>query len=87
MTLTRTKERKKIMLVKYDYSKEGIIDSAKALERMCDANFIESLETMYEMDGDMLLSDYRELINLLGTLRLIKSSLKKGGEVIGDDNN
>tara|TARA_R110000787_G_scaffold7077_1_gene24440 strand:- start:257 stop:484 length:228 start_codon:yes stop_codon:yes gene_type:complete len=75
------------MLVRYDYSKEGIIGSVKALERMCNADFIQSLETMHENDGDMLLSDYRSLINLLGTLRLIKSSLERGGEVIGDDNN
>ena len=75
------------MLVRYDYSKEGIISPVKALERMCNADFIQSLETMHENDGDMLLSDYRSLINLLGSLRLIKSSLKKGGEVIGDDNN
>ena len=41
------------MLVKYDYSKDGIITSEEALRRLCNSDLIDSLQSMYEMDGDM----------------------------------
>ena len=75
------------MLVKYDYSKDGIITAEEALLRVCNSDLIDSLEHMYEMDGDMLVSTYNKLITTMHTLMRIKASLDKGGEVIGDDNN
>ena len=75
------------MLVKYDYSEEGICTAEEALRRVCNSDLIDSLEHMYEMDGDMLVSTYNKLITTMHTLMRIKGSLDKGGEVIGDDNN
>jgi hypothetical protein len=42
------------MLVKYDYSKDGIIPAEEALRRLCNSDLIDSLQSMCEMDGDML---------------------------------
>ena len=73
------------MLVKYDYSEEGICTAEEALRRVCNSDLIDSLEHMYEMDGDMLVSTYNDLIQTLHTLRTIKESIDKGGEVIDND--
>ena len=73
------------MLVKYDYSKEGICTAEEALRRVCNSDLIDSLEHMYEMDGDMLVSTYNKLITTMHTLMRIKGSLDKGGEVVDND--
>ena len=73
------------MLVKYDYSKDGIITSEEALLRVCNSDLIDSLQHMYEMDGDMLVSTYNNLIRTLHTLGTIKVSIDKGGEVVDNE--
>jgi hypothetical protein len=73
------------MLVKYDYSEDGIITSEEALRRLCNSDLIDSLQSMYEMDGDMLVSTYNNLIQTLHTLGRIKVSIDKGGEVVDND--
>ena len=73
------------MLVKYDYSKDGIITSEEALRRLCNSDLIDSLQSMYEMDGDMLISTYNTLIGYMYTLMRIKESIDNGGEVIDND--
>ena len=73
------------MLVKYDYSKDGIITSEEALRRLCDSDLIDSLQSMYEMDGDMLISTYNKLIGCMYTLMRIKESIDNGGEVVDND--
>jgi hypothetical protein len=75
------------MLVKYDYSKEGICTAEEALRRVCNSDLIDSLQHMHEMDGDMFVSTYNNLIRSMDSLMRIKESIDKGGEVIGDDNN
>ena len=62
------------MLVKYDYSKDGIITAEEALLRVCNSDLIDSLQHMYEMDGDMLISTYNNLIRTMHTLRTMKES-------------
>ena len=73
------------MLVKYDYSKDGIITSEEALRRLCDSDLIDSLQSMYEMDGDMWISTYNTLIGYMYTLMRIKESIDNGGEVVDND--
>jgi len=73
------------MLVKYDYSEEGICTAEEALRRVCNSDLIDSLEHMYEMDGDMLVSTYNKLITTMHTLMRIKGSLDKGGEVVDNE--
>jgi hypothetical protein len=73
------------MLVKYDYSKDGIITSEEALRRLCNSDLIDSLQSMYEMDGDMLISTYNTLIGYMYTLGRIKESIDNGGEVVDND--
>ena len=73
------------MLVKYDYSKDGIITSEEALRRLCNSDLIDSLQSMYEMDGDMLISTYNSLIGCMYTLMRIKESIDNGGEVVDND--
>jgi hypothetical protein len=73
------------MLVKYDYSKEGICTAEEALRRVCNSDLIDSLQHMYEMDGDMLVSTYNNLIQTLHTLGRIKVSIDKGGEVVDNE--
>ena len=73
------------MLVKYDYSKDGIITAEEALLRVCNSDLIDSLQHMYEMDGDMLISTYNNLIRTLHTLGTIKVSIDKGGEVVDNE--
>jgi len=73
------------MLVKYDYSKDGVITSEEALRRLCNSDLIDSLQSMYEMDGDMLISTYNTLIGYMYTLMRIKESIDNGGEVIDND--
>ena len=73
------------MLVKYDYSKDGIITAEEALRRVCNSDLIDSLQHMYEMDGDMLVSTYNNLIQTLHTLGRIKVSIDKGGEVVDNE--
>jgi hypothetical protein len=73
------------MLVKYDYSKDGIITSEEALRRLCNSDLIDSLQSMYEMDGDMLISTYNTLIGYMYTLMRIKESIDNGGEVVDND--
>ena len=73
------------MLVKYDYSKDGIITSEEALRRLCDSDLIDSLQSMYEMDGDMFISTYNTLIGYMYTLMRIKESIDNGGEVLDND--
>lgn len=73
------------MLVKYDYSKDGIITSEEALRRLCNSDLIDSLQSMYEMDGDMLISTYSKLIGFMYTLMRIKESIDNGGEVVDND--
>jgi lantibiotic modifying enzyme len=73
------------MLVKYDYSKDGIITSEEALRRLCNSDLIDSLQSMYEMDGDMWISTYNTLIGYMYTLMRIKESIDNGGEVIDND--
>ena len=73
------------MLVKYDYSKEGIIPAEEALRRLCNSDLIDSLQHMYEMDGDMLVSTYNDLIQTLHILKRMKESIDNGGEVVDND--
>jgi len=73
------------MLVKYDYSKDGIITSEEALRRLCNSDLIGSLQSMYEMDGDMFISTYNTLIGYMYTLMRIKESIDNGGEVVDND--
>jgi len=73
------------MLVKYDYSKDGIITSEEALRRLCNSDLIDSLQSMYEMDGDMFISTYNTLIGYMYTLMRIKESIDNGGEVLDND--
>ena len=73
------------MLVKYDYSKDGIITAEEALRRVCNSDLIDSLQHMYEMDGDMLVSTYNNLIRSMDSLMRIKESIDKGGEVVDND--
>lgn len=73
------------MLVKYDYSKDGIITSEEALRRLCNSDLIDSLQSMYEMDGDMSISTYNTLIGCMYTLMRIKESIDNGGEVVDND--
>ena len=73
------------MLVKYDYSKDGIITPEEALRRLCNSDLIDSLQSMYEMDGDMLISTYNTLIGYMYTLMRIKESIDNGGEVVDND--
>jgi len=73
------------MLVKYDYSKDGIITSEEALRRLCNSDLIDSLQSMYEMDGDMWISTYNTLIGYMYTLMRIKESIDNGGEVVDND--
>jgi len=73
------------MLVKYDYSEEGICTAEEALLRVCNSDLIDSLQHMYEMDGDMFVSTYNKLITALHTLRTIKVSIDKGGEVVDNE--
>lgn len=73
------------MLVKYDYSKDGIIPAEEALRRLCNSDLIDSLQHMYEMDGDMLVSTYNDLIQTLHTLKRMKESIDNGGEVVDND--
>jgi len=73
------------MLVKYDYSKDGIITSEEALRRLCNSDLIDSLQSMYEMDGDMFISTYNTLIGYMYTLMRIKESIDNGGEVVDND--
>ena len=73
------------MLVKYDYSEDGIITSEEALRRLCNSDLIDSLQSMYEMDGDMLISTYNTLIGYMYTLMRIKESIDNGGEVVDND--
>ena len=73
------------MLVKYDYSKDGVITSEEALRRLCNSDLIDSLQSMYEMDGDMWISTYNTLIGYMYTLMRIKESIDNGGEVIDND--
>ena len=73
------------MLVKYDYSKEGICTAEEALRRVCNSDLIDSLEHMYEMDGDMLVSTYNKLVGAMYTLMRIKESIDNGGEVVDNE--
>jgi hypothetical protein len=73
------------MLVKYDYSKDGIIPAEEALRRLCNSDLIDSLQSMYEMDGDMWISTYNTLIGCMYTLMRIKESIDNGGEVVDND--
>lgn len=73
------------MLVKYDYSKDGIITSEEALRRLCNSDLIDSLQSMCEMDGDMLVSTYNKLVVAMYTLMRIKESIDNGGEVVDND--
>lgn len=73
------------MLVKYDYRKDGIITSEEALRRLCNSDLIDSLHSMYEMDGDMYISTYNTLIGHMHTLMRIKESIDNGGEVVDND--
>ena len=73
------------MLVKYDYSEDGIITSEEALRRLCNSDLIDSLQSMYEMDGDMFISTYNTLIGYMYTLMRIKESIDNGGEVVDND--
>jgi len=73
------------MLVKYDYSKDGIITAEEALRRVCNSDIIDALQSMYEMDGDMYVSTYSKLIGFMYTLMRIKESIDNGGEVIDND--
>jgi len=73
------------MLVKYDYRKDGIITSEEALRRLCNSDLIDSLHSIYEMDGDMNISTYNTLIGYMYTLMRIKGSIDNGGEVVDND--
>jgi hypothetical protein len=73
------------MLVKYDYSKDGIIPAEEALRRLCNSDLIDSLQSMCDLDGDMLVSTYNKLVGAMYTLMRIKESIDKGGEVVDND--
>jgi hypothetical protein len=68
------------MLVKYDYSKDGIIPAEEALRRLCNSDLIDSLQSMCEM-----VSTYNKLVGAMYTLMRIKESIDKGGEVVDND--
>ena len=65
------------MLVKYDYSKDGIIPAEEALRRLCNSDLIDSLQSMCEM-----VSTYNKLVGAMYTLMRIKESIDNGGEVV-----
>ena len=67
------------MLVRYENTDDGIVSAETALKRLCDL-LHGPLNSMHQMDGDMLMSDYQTLLSVMWRIDMIKISLYKGGE-------